>query len=296
MTANTIECFFPPKWSDYALTDSGNFEKLERFGQYFLIRPEPQAVWQPTLPPREWERRANVRFEQKGSHSGVWRTLQPMPERWEINYERPDYKLQLRLALTTFKHIGVFPEQAVNWDYTFHHCRRIKDAKVLNLFAYTGAASLAARAAGANITHVDAVRQIIQWGKENMFLSKLDDVRWIVDDALKFVKRENRRGQRYHGIILDPPAFGHGPGGERWHLDEHIDLLLRELLPLLNPEKNFFVFNCYSMGFSPVILRSLVMSYVKAQALKNMELGELCLFESEGKRWLPTGVFLRFWN
>ena len=291
-----IQCLFPPKWSDYALIDSGNFEKLERFGQFMLIRPEPQAVWQPTLPAKDWERKANVHFEQKGSHSGNWRIIQSMPERWDVHFERNDYKLTFRLALTGFKHIGLFPEQAVNWDYTFHHCRRIKEAKVLNLFAYTGAATLAARAAGASVTHVDAIRQVVQWAKENMFLSKLDDVRWIIDDALKFVKREVRRGQLYNGIILDPPAFGHGPDGERWHLEEHIDMLLKELQAILNPEKNFLVFNCYSMGFSPLILKSLIQSRFKANQLQSLEIGELALIETEGKRWLPSGIFLRFWN
>src|ERR1035437_4804309 len=224
----------PEKFQDYELIDCGDFEKLERFGKYIAIRPEPQAVWSKKLSNGEWEKTAHVKFIQKGSNSGEWKKLKEMPDRWQISYQVKSQKskeegnsklsvLNFKLSLTSFKHVGIFPEQAVNWEYIFDSVQQIKTPlslrrgaggeaegrpKFLNLFAYTGAASLAAKAAGADVTHLDSIKQVVTWARENMELSGLKDIRWIVEDALKFVKREVKRGNKYHGIILDPPAFG----------------------------------------------------------------------------------------
>jgi 23S rRNA (cytosine1962-C5)-methyltransferase len=205
----------PARWSDYELLDCGNFQKLERFGKVITIRPEPQALWHPVFPEKEWEKQAHVRFIQKGSSSGTWKSLRSeVSSSWKIHYRFENGPaLTFRLALTGFKHVGVFPEQAVNWDYIYNSLTQLSGAKFLNLFAYTGGASIAARAAGADVTHVDSIRQVVSWARENMEFSGLKDIRWVVEDALKFVKREAKRGHYYHGIILDPPAYGHDGWG-----------------------------------------------------------------------------------
>ncbi|HEY6162605.1 MAG TPA: class I SAM-dependent methyltransferase, partial [Bacteroidia bacterium] len=225
----------PASFRDYELIDCGAFEKLERFGQYITIRPEPQAVWDKKLSSQEWEKRAHVKFIPRSSSSGEWKKLKQSPDRWNIKYEigsqgagqqqAASNHLNFRLALTSFKHVGIFPEQAVNWEYIFSSIKKlnVERPKFLNLFAYTGGASLAAKAAGADVTHVDSIRQVVTWARENMELSSLTDIRWVVEDALKFVKREQKRGNKYNGIILDPPAYGHGPSGEKWKLEDNIN-------------------------------------------------------------------------
>ena len=221
----------PKNFSDYELIDCGDFEKLERFGKYITIRPEPQAVWDKILPQKEWEKKAHVKFVPRSSSSGDWKKLKEMPDRWNVQYQN----LKFRLALTSFKHVGIFPEQAANWDYIAESIHEISSGKnftppsrvggprVLNLFAYTGGASLAAKAAGADITHLDSIKQVVSWARENMELSGLTDIRWVVEDALTFVKREVKRGKKYNGIILDPPAYGHGTDGQKWKLEEMIN-------------------------------------------------------------------------
>ncbi len=190
-----MQLLSPQYFSDYELIDCGDFEKLERFGKYITIRPEPQAVWKKKLTQKEWEQYAHVKFIPKSSSAGVWQKMKTMPDQWKINYEiDKDVQLVFRLGLTSFKHVGIFPEQAVNWKsiYQFLHAKR--NTKFLNLFAYTGGASIAAKAAGADVTHVDSIKQVVTWANENMSNSKLDGIRWMVDDALKFVKKEIRRG------------------------------------------------------------------------------------------------------
>ena len=181
----------PQDFKDYQLIDSGNFEKLERFGKYITIRPEPQALWSKDLSEKDWEKQAHVRFVAKSSSAGNWEKLKEMPDRWNISYQGIHSKLSLRLALTSFKHVGVFPEQAVNWEYIALNLKKIKanQPRFLNLFAYTGAASLAARSVGADVTHVDSIKQVVTWANENQKLSNLDNIRWVVEDAMKFVKR-----------------------------------------------------------------------------------------------------------
>jgi len=228
----TILSLCPGPWSDYELIDTGGFEKLERFGKYILSRPEPQAIWDKTLPEMEWRKLAHAHFakEKNNPEKGQWQQIKPMPHNWSIDYENPNgLKMTLNLAQTSFKHIGLFPEQAVNWDYLYQKIKVFpgQKPKVLNLFAYTGAASVACRAAGADVTHLDSVKQVVTWSKHNMESSGLEGIRWIVDDAMKFIKREARRGNKYQGIILDPPAYGRGPEGEKWILEEQINEMLK---------------------------------------------------------------------
>ena len=290
-----MQLLTPQNFKDYELIDVGNFEKLERFGQYISIRPEPQAVWDKTLNNSEWEKRAHIKFIPRSSSSGEWKKLKQMPDQWQVTYNinNSESAIKFRLGLTSFKHVGIFPEQASNWDYIFESVKQMKTVqpRVLNLFAYTGGASLAAKAAGADITHVDSIKQVVTWSKENMELSGLNNIRWVVEDALKFVKREEKRGNKYNGIILDPPAFGHGPNGEKWKLEDNINEMMKCVLNLLDDTEHFLILNAYSLGFSSFIIENLL----KQKAGKNLVVGELYLQATEGNK-LPLGVFGRFRN
>ncbi|HMW09552.1 MAG TPA: class I SAM-dependent methyltransferase [Bacteroidia bacterium] len=287
-----MELLTPQNFKDYELLDSGNFEKLERFGQYITIRPEPQAVWNRQKKEADWLKEAHVKFVAKNSSSGTWKKLKEIPDRWHIAYALPDAKqIRLRLALTSFKHVGVFPEQAVNWDFIYHSVKKLDvvQPKVLNLFAYTGAATLAAKVAGADIIHLDSIKQVITWAKENMTLSGLDNIRWLVEDAMTFVKREVKRGKKYQGIILDPPAYGHGPNGENWKLEDEINEMLANVKLLLE-ENHFLVLNTYSLGFSSIILDNLLDEHFSKNIKR--QTGEIFLQSTAGAR-LPLGVFAR---
>jgi 23S rRNA (cytosine1962-C5)-methyltransferase len=291
-----MQLLSPENWKDYELLDSGNFEKLERFGQYITIRPEPQAVWVKQWSNSDWEKQAHVKFISKSSSQGEWKKLKQMPDQWKINYEcrikNSELKnIQFRLGLTSFKHVGVFPEQAANWDAITDFLSKQNKPKFLNLFAYTGGASLAARAAGADVTHVDSIKQVVSWANENMQLSGLDNIRWMVDDALKFVKKEVRRGNTYNGIILDPPAYGHGPNGEKWKLEDNITEMVDEVLKLLNPDKHLLILNAYSLGFSSIIIENLLRYYAKEKR-SELHTGELFLKAKSGVK-LPLGVWGR---
>jgi len=292
--ANSIQLLTPQHWEDYELIDCGDFEKLERFGNVILIRPEPQAVWPKGLSESEWTKRHDIRFRGRSATSGDWIKKNPrLADRWHIRYQNPEVAIQFRLGLTSFKHVGVFPEQAVNWDYISETLQSFsaRQPKVLNLFAYTGGASLIARAAGADVTHVDSIKQVVTWANENQELSGLADIRWVVEDALKFVRRELKRGNRYQGIILDPPAYGHGPKGEKWKLEDHIAEMMRDVVQLLDPQEHFLILNTYSLGFSSVIVENLVKSAMPDA--QNLETGELYLQASAGSK-LPLGVFGKF--
>lgn len=291
-----ISLLTPTHWKDYELLDCGDFEKLERFGNLVLSRPEPQAVWKKTLPDQDWKKQTHIRFKGRSATSGEWiKNSQHLPDRWNVEYKNEDVSINLRLGLTSFKHVGVFPEQAVNWDYISSSVRKMKcrSPKVLNLFAYTGAASLIAKAAGADTTHVDSIKQVVNWANENQELSKLQDVRWVVEDALKFVKRELKRGKKYNGIILDPPAFGHGPNGEKWKLEDHIQEMMHDVVQLLDEEEHFLILNTYSLGFSSVIVENLIRT--SFPQVENLETGELYLQARSGIK-LPLGVFGKFNN
>ena len=284
-----IKTIFP----DYALIDTGDGEKLERFGDYTLRRPEPQAIWRKSLTEQQWQAAADASFmrDSRSEERGEWRLKPNMPSRWIIKYDYKDMHLKMRLGLTSFKHVGIFPEQAANWNFIYDSCKEIKDAKVLNLFAYTGGATLAARAAGADVTHIDSVKQVVTWSRENMESSSLAGIRWIVEDALKFVQREMRRGNRYNGIILDPPAYGRGANGEKWVLEENITQMLECCAELLEPTNSFLVLNLYSMGLSSTLARTAVRQCFGAPKVE--ECGEL-YFEDKADKQLPLGTYYRF--
>lgn len=286
----------PAHWQDYELIDSGSFEKLERFGEFIISRPEPQAIWDRSMTEAEWREKAHAHFakEKNNPEKGQWKELKIMPHNWQIDYGNPSgLNIKLNLALTSFKHIGLFPEQAVNWDYIQESLSLmpVKNPKVLNLFAYTGAASVAASAAGAEVTHLDAVKQVVTWSRHNMEASGQSGIRWVVDDAMKYIKREVRRGNKYHGIILDPPAYGRGPDGEKWILEEQINEMLKLCAEILEPEHHFLILNMYSLSFSSIIAANLVQSNFKD--INNPEQGELYLEDKFNKK-LPLGIFYRF--
>ena len=289
-------------WRDYELLDSGNGEKLERFGSYILSRPEPKALWDKSLSEKDWQRLTHTHFKPGAGFgkagkedSGTWERLKKMDDQWHIRYSSPSGPdMDLRLGLTSFKHVGVFPEQAPNWNYIYSRTSALRKTsgqtpRVLNLFAYTGAASLAARAAGAEVTHLDSVRQVVTWARGNMECSGLDGIRWIVEDAMKFARREARRGNLYQGIILDPPAYGHGPDGEKWKLDECLFEMLRTVNEILAPKNAFLVLNLYSNGFSALLGETLVK---QAFNYKKIESGELALADRFGKA-LPLSIVVR---
>ena len=301
-----------PLWKDYQLIDCGNFEKLERFGKIVMARPEPKAIWDKSLSEEEWNRLMHTRFAPGAGFgkagkedSGTWKRLKRMDDQWFINYggygaEGPSFRM--RLGLTSFKHVGVFPEQAPNWEYIYSHTKALVEKakaegrptpKVLNLFAYTGAASLAAKAAGADVTHLDSVRQVVTWAKGNMENSGLDNIRWVVEDALKFARREAKRGNVYQGIILDPPAYGHGPDGEKWKLDECLNDMLKCVSAILAPTDSFMVLNLYSNGFSAVLGETVVrQNFCLKTGFKEIQSSELVLTDSYGKR-LPLSIVVR---
>ena len=286
-----------PRFPDYELIDSGDFEKLERFGRYVVRRPEPQAIWRRSLTEEEWRRLADASVLRDGrsEERGEWRLRSGMPSRWTVDYAYEGMRLRMRLGLTSFKHVGLFPEQAANWNFIYDNCVRMRaegrTPKVLNLFAYTGGATLAARAAGADTTHVDSVKQVVTWARENMEQSGLEGVRWIVEDALKFVQREVRRGNRYNGIILDPPAYGRGANGEKWILEDNIGEMLECCARLLEPRGAFLVLNLYSMGLSATLASTAVRQAFGTPFEE--QFGELCFDDRAGKR-LPLGTYCRF--
>lgn len=312
-------------WKDYELVDSGDGEKLERFGNYYMIRPEPKALWGKTMPAGEWERMAHTRFRPGAGFakagkedSGTWERLKRTDDQWYIKYHGAQKGLDfsLRLGLTSFKHVGVFPEQSSNWEYIYRETSRLVEnarknpsasgvaadgrPKVLNLFAYTGGASLAAKAAGADVTHLDSVRQVVTWAHGNQDASRLDGIRWVVEDAMKFAKREAKRGNVYQGIILDPPAYGHGTDGEKWKLDECLFEMMKTVNTILAPENSFLVLNLYSNGFSPVLGETVVREAFGLQepgataglAGYELESGELALRDRFGKV-LPLSIVIR---
>lgn len=293
----------PAFWKDYELIDTGGLEKLERFGKYILIRPEPQAVWEKSIPEEEWDRLSNARYrrtkgidpsKQETVDKGDWKLKPGMPDQWMISYSYKGMHLKFRLGLTSFGHIGIFPEQAENWNYIYDCLNTVQGTRhavrVLNLFAYTGGASLAARAAGADVVHVDSVKPVVSWAKEDMEKSGLEGIHWVVEDALKFVRREVKRGNHYNGIILDPPAYGRGPEGEKWILQDSINEMVRLCSQLLSGS-GFFILSLYSMGFSALIADSLSQSHFGM--IPEKETGELYFPDRSGKK-LPLGTFLRF--
>jgi 23S rRNA (cytosine1962-C5)-methyltransferase len=294
-----MEILSPDSWNAYELIDSGDFEKLERFGDYVLIRPEPQAIWSRKLTPDEWNKLAHARFdrEQKDKFrfndevNGGWQKLKKMNDSWQLEYFYNDLKLKLRLALTNFGHVGIFPEQGTNWNFIHDELIRIgKNARVLNLFAYTGAASVVAKNAGADVIHCDASRPGINWANQNMQLNNLTDIRWVHEDAFKFVRREVKRGNTYNGIIMDPPPYGRGPEGEKWVLQEKLNELVSMCSELLEVKHSFFILNMYAVGLSAMVGKNIVRQNFNDV---NPAFGEFYLKASKGID-LPMGTFVRF--
>lgn len=275
------------EWPDYELLDSGDNRKLERFGSVILSRPETQAIWKP-LRPQLWKSAQGAFSFVEGR--GSWRKKEGMAQSWEI--ARNDSRFLLKL--TSFKHIGIFPEQEPHWEWMAGRLRALGKPRVLNLFGYTGAASIIALQHGGEVTHVDASKQSIAWAKENARISNVQQtrIRYIADDALKFSKREVRRKATYDGIILDPPAFGRGPQGEVWKIEEQLSGLM-ETLPKLLAEKtgSFLLLNGYAAGYTPQSFVQLVESFFGEM---NAELGELQLKESQSNRRISSGIYVRF--
>ncbi len=275
-------------WSEYALLDCGNNRKLERFGKVVLIRPEPGAIWQPRLSDKEWKEKAHAECIQVSNNKAEWKHFKPFNTNWAVSYGMHGKQLKFNLQLTRFKHVGLFPEHFVNWHFIHDAVKKSgPNPKVLNLFAYTGGASLAAKMAGADVIHVDSIKQVITWAKSNMESSGLKDIRWVVEDALKFISREHKRGNTYNGVILDPPAFGIGAKGERWKLEDSINEIMEKVAGVLDPKQHFVVLNTYSPGFTPLVLENIMKSTLKRS--KNIYAKELYL-QSESGYKMPTGV------
>lgn len=285
-----IPIFTPDQWTDYELIDSGEGAKLEKFGGYTVARPDPRALWQRHASKDEWDA-ADATFVRTDPTEGDWQIKRKPPERWQVLYKNVTFILKP----TSFKHVGVFPEQAVNWDWLSSVINGEK-MKVLNLFAYTGGSTIAAALAGAHVTHVDSVKSAIDWAKENARASKVPEtaIRWIEDDAYKFVLREGRRGATYDGIIMDPPRFGRGTKGEVWKLHDKLFELLAACTAILSPNPRFIIINAYTADISSLVLNHLLEDMTKDFG-GNVEFGELALKASSNGRLLPNGMVAR-WN
>lgn len=243
-------------WKDYELIDTSDGERLERWGDIILIRPDPQIIWSTGRKNPLW-RNAHARYHRSNKGGGHWETYRKVPDRWTIRYNQ----LVFNIKPMGFKHTGVFPEQAVNWDFAAEKIRNEnRPLKVLNLFGYTGCATLSCMKAGAMVCHVDASKGMVQWARENAQSSAIADlpVRWLVDDCVKFVQREIRRGNRYDGIIMDPPSYGRGPGGEVWKLEEQLFPLVDLCRQVLSDNPVFFILNSYTTGLSPAVMEYLL--------------------------------------
>ena len=282
-----------PGFDDYALLDSGRGRKLERFGQVVVNRPEPQALWQPKLGEREWSDAHAVFSGDEDEDKGRWRIDKPVPESWPVKVRGAT----MLCRLSGFRHLGLFPEQLPHWDWMVEGVRQVQGerARVLNLFAYTGAASLIAAAAGAEVVHVDASKKAVTWAKENAAASKLGDapVRWMLDDARKFVAREVRRGRTYHVVLVDPPKFGRGPNNEVWDVFEHLPDLMRDCVRLLAPENARLCLTAYAIRASALAIDGLTRE-VCAERPGDIESGELAIIEQAGGRALGTSLFSRW--
>ena len=278
----TVEGF-----KDYELIDADSGERLERWGDIILIRPDPQVIWSGKRADSRW-RNPHAIYHRSNSGGGYWETVKKVPDVWSINYN----DLTFRLKPMGFKHTGLFPEQAVNWTLAEQLIKNEnREISVLNLFAYTGGATVACLKAGAKVTHVDASKGMVQWAKENAVASGVADknVRWLVDDCMKFVKREIRRGNTYDAIIMDPPSYGRGPNGEVWKLEQQLSELLTETGKLLSENAVFFFLNSYTGGLSPTILNYMVKNYVVGNRKGEVFTDEIGLYVTDKGISLPCG-------
>ena len=283
--------FLADGWKDFEVIDTGGGEKLERWGRFILARPDPQVIW-PRGDEGKW-RAAQAHYTRSDRGGGSWEFREKLPERWEIGYG----KLRFYVRPTGFKHTGLFPEQAANWDEMARLIHARGGARVLNLFAYTGGASLACAAAGAHVTHVDAAKGMVLWAKENRVLSDLPEnsFRFIVEDALAFVRREIRRGSRYDGVVMDPPSYGRGPTGEVWKLENELYALADTCAQVLSDDPLFFFINSYTTGFQPAVLQNILGKTVQRRFGGAIDSQELCLPVLSGGV-LPCGATGRWTN
>ncbi len=278
--------FIADGWKDYEVIDTGNGEKLERWGDVILRRPDPQTIW-PEQQKELW-RRADAVYHRSQKGGGEWEYMRKLPERWTISYKN----LRFYVHPTGFKHTGLFPEQAVNWDWMAGLIRNAqRPVRVLNLFAYTGGATMACAAAGAHVTHVDAAKGMVQWAGENRALSGIDEtrVRWIVDDVRKFVLREQRRGNTYDGILMDPPSYGRGGNGEIWKLEDELFSLVEECVKILSDDPLFMLINSYTTGLQPAVLNNMLTMTVKKKHGGQVNADEIVLPVTAGGV-LPCGA------
>ncbi len=287
-----IEEYLTPKQKDYELIDAGEGMKLERFGEYILARPDPEALFPKTLSTKEWGK-ADARFIRKGAHT-EWIVSKKLPTAWGIAYGA----LKLEIKPTSFKHVGLFPEQLSNWVWLEKKIKNSqnKNLHVLNLFGYTGGASLVCAKAGAEVTHIDGSKSVYGWARKNQDLSGLTDkkIRWLIDDAIAFLRKEIKRGVRYDGIIMDPPSFGHGPNGELWKIEEQLPELFELAFKALSADPIFFLVNGYSAGYSVQTYKNNLLYLVKKYAGK-IETGELLLeCTADGDKKLPAGIVVRW--
>ena len=274
-------------WKDYELLDCGGGEKLERWGDQILVRPDPQAIWESDRKNRGW-RTANARYSRSSTGGGHW-DKNKLPENWPIAYKN----LRFQVKPMNFKHTGLFPEQAANWDFAMDQIRRAgRPIRVLNLFAYTGGATVACAAAGASVCHVDAARGMVSWARENARSSHLEDapIRWIVDDCAKFVEREIRRGRRYDAIIMDPPSYGRGPSGEVWRLEENLYPFVELVSGVLSDDPLFIVLNSYTTGLAPSVLTYILETLISKRFGGHTVSDELGLPVTQSGLVLPCGA------
>lgn len=278
------------EWQDYEILDMANGEKLERWGDIYLIRPDPQIIWSNKLKPELWKK-ANAYYHRSKSGGGSWEYLKSTPKSWKVRYKN----LCFNIKPMGFKHTGLFPEQAVNWDFMIDKIKDSnRDINVLNLFAYTGGATVACAYAGASVCHVDSSKGMVSWAKENIESSNLEDkkVRYIIDDVIKFIKREIRRGNKYDAIIMDPPSYGRGANGEVWNIEENLYELVELCTEVLSDKPLFFLINSYTTGLSPTILSNILELTIKKYGL--ITSGEIGLPMKDSTLILPCGIYARW--
>ena len=279
-------------WKDYEILDMANGEKLERWGNITLIRPDPQIIWKEKTFPEKWKN-ANAKYNRSNTGGGNWNFIKPLPKSWQIKYK----DLTFNIKPMGFKHTGIFPEQAVNWDWMMNKIRNSnREIKVLNLFAYTGGASVACLKAGASVCHVDSSKGMCEWAKENVASSGLRErtIRFLIDDVVKFVNREIRRGNKYDGIIMDPPSYGRGANGEVWKFEENIADLVELCMNVLSDKPLFFLINSYTTGISSQVLENLLRINIPKKVGGKFSHGELGLPMTNSKLILPCGIYGRW--
>ncbi len=287
----------PIKEFDYQLLDTGNFKKLERFGPYTFVRPAPQAIWPPQLPESQWDK-ANGEFSHhkgKSTGGGEWTFRNPVPKNgWPLRFQDLTFTVQT----TSFGHLGLFPEQAKNWDWIANQVRELNGNKpnVLNMFGYTGASTLAAAARGANVTHLDASKTSVTWARKNLESSGLTgcSVRWIVDDAEKFLQREYRRDRKYDALIMDPPSFGRGPKGEVWNIETQMTTLLSSCKNVLSESPKFILLTTHSPGISSLTLKNMLIKFLVSPDSGIFQTGDMSIYDTGSGLQLPNGFYARF--